>query len=171
MPTPVKAARGWLYNEATGERLTFQFNPEVQDRKRTQFERHRVPGLSHPVLQFVAGDARVITFRLALTALEGGRDILRDVRWLQSLQYPTWQEGVLKAAPPRVVLVMGPHLVVRGVVTGVEVQYQRWTPDLRRLLEATVQVDMEEYAPRSVNAADVLKGYIDPAARRALGQG
>lgn len=162
----MKPARGWLYNEVTGERLEFQFNPEINDVKGTSFASSVVPGLSHPVLQFTAGDARQISFTLDFTAFEGDRDILRDIRWIQALQYPTWEEGVLSAAPPRVILSMGKTLTVRGVVKNVQAHYRRWTPDLNRLLEASVTVQMEEYVDRSVDAATVLKGYIDPAVRR-----
>lgn len=157
MPTPTRSARGWLLNEATGERLEFQFNPVVQDDKGTEYEKHRVPGLSHPVLQFVAGDSRTLSFTLELVADEG-RDLLADVRWIQSLQYPTWREGQLREAPPLVVLVLGRSLSVRGVVRKVSVTYKRWAPDFSQLLEATVRMDMEEYAPESVSMEDVLRG-------------
>lgn len=157
MPTPTRADRGWLYNEATGERLEFQYNPVVQDRKGTQYERHRVPGLSHPVLHFVAGEARTVSFRLDMRA-EEGRDILRDVRWIQSLQYPTWAEGQLQEAPPLVVLVLGRSFTFRGVVVSVDVTYSQWSPDFTELQAATVQVGMEEYVPESVSMDDVLRG-------------
>lgn len=161
----MKPARGWIYNEVTGERLDFQFNPEVEDRKSTAFASLAVPGLSHPVLQFQAGEARVISFTLMFSAFHGDRDILRDIRWIQSLQYPTWEEGVLQAAPPRVVFSMGPHLTIRGVVRNVQVRYGRWTPDLSRLLEGSVSVQIEEYVERSVDAAMILRGYAGSSVR------
>lgn len=152
-------ARGWLYNEATDEKLAFQFNPEIQDTKGTSYERHKVPGLSHPVMQFVAGDSRQLRFRLELSAVaDPKRDLWRDVTWLRALQYPVWGEGVLKSAPPRVVLVFGQLLSVRGVMTNVDVLYQQWDRDLGKLQLASVALDMEEYAPRSVNMYAVLKG-------------
>lgn len=161
----MKPARGWLYNEVTGERLEFQFNPDVEDRKSTSFASSVVPGLSHPVLQFQAGEGRVISFTLAFSAFEGDRDILRDIRWIQSLQYPTWEEGVLQSAPPRVIFSMGRHLTVRGVVRSVQVRYGRWSPDLSRLLEGSVAVQLEEYVEKSVDAAAILRGYVGSSVR------
>lgn len=157
-------AKGFLVNEVTLEKLIFQFNPaEITDSRTVAFDKAQVPGLSHPVLQFVAGDGRTLSYVLEFNAVGSKRDIMADIRWLQSLQYPTWQDGVLRSAPPRVVFVFGKLLRVRGVITSCQVTYKRWDPGLTRLLVASVNLDLEEYAPRSVNMWRVRRGEVDPA--------
>lgn len=156
--------KGFLINEVTLERLFFQFNPlEIRDSRSVSFEKVQVPGLSHPFLQFTAGDGRTLSFRLEFSAVGYNRDIMADIKWLQSLQYPQWGEGVIKSAPPRVAFVFGKLLRLRGVVTSTEVTYKRWDPSLTRLLEASVTIDFEEYVPKSVNMWKVRRGDVDPA--------
>ncbi len=157
-------AKGFLVNEITLEKLIFQFNPvEITDSRSVAFERIQVPGLSHPVLQFTAGDGRKISFLLEFSAVGYNRDIMADIRWLQSLQYPQWGEGILKSAPPKVAFVFGKLLRLRGVITSTQVTYKRWDPDLTRLLEASVTIDFEEYVPKSVDMWKVRRGDVDPA--------
>lgn len=157
-------AKGFLINETTLERLIFQFNPaEITDSRSVSFEKIQVPGLSHPFLQFTAGDGRTLSFLLEFSAIGYKRDIMGDIRWLQSLQYPQWGEGVLKAAPPRVTFIFGKLLRLRGVITSVQVTYRQWDPTLTKLLRAGATVDFEEYVPKSVNMWKVRRGEVDPA--------
>lgn len=157
-------AKGFLVNEITLEKLVFQFNPaEVTDSRSVAFERIQVPGLSHPVLQFTAGDGRRLSFLLEFSAVGYNRDIMADIRWLQSLQYSQWGDGILKSAPPKVAFVFGKLLRLRGVITATQVTYKRWDSNLTRLLEASVTVDFEEYAPKSVDMWKVRRGDVDPA--------
>jgi|GEM_PF-206238 len=157
-------AKGFLVNEVTLEKLIFQFNPqEITDSRSVAFEKIQVPGLSHPVLQFTAGDGRKLSFLLEFSAVGYNRDIMADIRWLQSLQYPQWGEGAIKSAPPRVAFVFGKLLRLRGVIASTQVTYRRWAPDLARLLEASVTIDFEEYVPKSVDMLEVRRGDVDPA--------
>lgn len=147
-----RVEKGFLVNEVTGENRQFQFNPvEIRDSKGTAFERVQVPGLSHPRLQFVAGESRVLSFELEFSGVGNTRNVMDDVKWVQSLQYPNWDQGVIKAAPPRVTLVFGRLLRIRGVITGVATVYEQWNPALTRLLKSKVKIDLEEYVPKSVN--------------------
>lgn len=154
--------RGAIVNAVTSEKLMFQFNPaEISDAKDTSYEEVVVPGLSHPMLQFTAGGARKISFALQFSAAGYKRDVLSDIRWLQSLQYPQWGAGALKSAPPRVVLVIGKVLNLRGVVRSADVTYKRLDASMRRVLDASVNVVIEEYAPKSVDMWQTKKGEVD----------
>ncbi|HHV62127.1 MAG TPA: hypothetical protein GXX51_05755 [Firmicutes bacterium] len=157
-------AKGFLINEVTLEKLIFQFNPaEITDSRTVAFEKVQVPGLSHPFLQFAAGDGRILSFVLEFSSVGYKRDIMADIRWLQSLEYPQWGQGVLKSAPPRVIFAFGKLLRLRGVITSCQVTYKRWNPDLTRLLEASVNLDLEEYVLKSVDMWRVKRGDVDPA--------
>jgi hypothetical protein len=55
--------RGYIVDVETRERLEFQYNPsDIGDDKSAQFADIRIPGISHPRQQFVAGGGRHITF-------------------------------------------------------------------------------------------------------------
>ena len=100
-PEPIKC---FLVDLETRERLEFQYNPnDISDEKGTHYAVVRIPGLSHPKYQFVAGEARKIAFTLQL--FKG--PVRETVAWLQSLLYPEHAGSILKNAPHRVLLVIG----------------------------------------------------------------
>lgn len=156
----VPRAKGMLINEITGQTLEFQFFPEQTEEQRSITTNNaNIPGRSHPVMQFEYGDGRSLGFTLYMTAKGHQRDIDADIRWLRSLQYPTWETaGVIKTTVPRVVFVAGKALRFRGVVKQVTVTRTDMAPDLSRTLTATVAIVMEEYAENSVNMWAVMGG-------------
>ncbi len=115
-PTP-----GFLVDLETRERLEFQYNPsEITDEKTAHYATVRVPGLSHPKYQFVAGGERRIAFTLHL--FKG--HIQERIAWLQSLLYPEEAETFPKRAPYRVLLMMGDlYPGITCVIRDVRVQY------------------------------------------------
>lgn len=77
----------YLVDVVTRERLAFQYNPnDIVDSKATTYATLVVPGMSHPRYQYVAGDARKISF----TASFYSGDVQQQVAWLQSLLYGVW---------------------------------------------------------------------------------
>ena len=86
------AENGWR----TGQRLTFQHNPnDIVDEKSTAYAAIKIPGLSHPRYQYVAGESRKIRFQLLF--FEG--PVKESVEWLRSLLYPEHDGKRLKSHP------------------------------------------------------------------------
>lgn len=104
MNTPGQTMQAYLVDVDTGERLEFQYNPnEIVDEKSTAYASIKVPGMSHPRYQFVAGEARRISFKIEL--FRG--PVKERVKWLQSLQYPEHDGTMLKNAPHRALFIFG----------------------------------------------------------------
>jgi phosphoribosylformylglycinamidine synthase len=100
----LKKTTGYLVDVVTRESLEFQYNPDdITDEKSTDFATIKVPGMSHPRYQFVAGEARKISFKLSL--FKG--PVKRKVAWLQSLLYPQHEKTMLKNAPHKVLFFFG----------------------------------------------------------------
>ena len=84
--------------------MEFQYNPnEIIDEKSTDYAAIKVPGTGLPRYQFVAGEARKISFKVEL--FKG--PVKEKVQWLQNLQYPEHGGTVLKNVPHRVLFVFG----------------------------------------------------------------
>ena len=151
---PTQPARAYLVDVDDGARLEFQINPaEFADDKGTVFARLRIPGASHPRLQFVGGEQRTLTFTITFYRIE---DVQARVAWLQSLQYPEYQGGVLSNGPHRVMLLFGS--IWEGAVwtvPTVKVKYGHpYKPDLTPL-RADVEITLEQYVDKSLSVGDV----------------
>ena len=87
--------RATLTNTVTGRRTSVQFNPEEYTLNReTTFAQLAVPGLSAPVVQFVAGNAQTLEMELLVDTTEkspaGGpgadvRSLVREVTGLMDI--------------------------------------------------------------------------------------
>jgi phage protein U len=74
-----KPLTAYLVDAVTRERLAFQYNPnDIVDSKSTSYATLVVPGMSHPRYQFVAGDARKISFTVSFYQ----KDVQKQVAWL-----------------------------------------------------------------------------------------
>jgi len=145
---------GYLVDVDTGERLAFQHNPnDIGDEKSTAYAAIRIPGMSHPRYQYVAGEPRKIAFKLEL--FKG--PVKQKVHWLRSLLYPEHAGTMLKNAPHRVLFIFGDlYPGVLCVVRQVKVRYFHLF-DRDSLLPQRAEVDMvlEEYVGASVNFLEV----------------
>ncbi|CAM2066710.1 CIS-tube domain-containing protein [Sulfidibacter corallicola] len=154
MTWDTKEQQAFLVDIDTSERLAFQFNPnEIVDEKSTAYATIRIPGMSHPRYQFVAGEARRISVKIQL--FKG--PVRQQVAWLQSLCYPEHAGTMLKNAPHRVMLVYGqlyPGLVC--IVKQVKARFFELF-DRESLLPQRAEVDLtlEEYIERSVEVMEV----------------
>jgi hypothetical protein len=121
MNPPGQALTAYLVDVDTGERMEFQYNPsEIIDEKSTAYAAIKVPGMGLPRYQFVAGEARKISFKVEF--FKG--PVKEKVQWLQNLQYPEHGGTVLKNAPHRVLFIFGdlfPGVVC--IVPSVKVRY------------------------------------------------
>lgn len=85
--------KGFLVDTVTGERLTFQYNPETFDiTKQPKWATIEVPGLSNPKYQYVGGGEKKISFKLDFYRAPGmtGDKIAKILDFLESLTYPDY---------------------------------------------------------------------------------
>lgn len=154
MLADLKKTTGYLVDVVTRERLEFQYNPdEIIDEKSTDFASIKVPGMSHPRYQYVAGEARRIAFRVSF--FKG--PVKKNVAWLQSLLYPQHEKTILKSAPHKVLFFFGDlYPGVQCIVRQVRVRYFHMF-DSESLLprHAEVDVTLEEIVSQSMDYTQV----------------
>ena len=154
MDFALSTVKGYLVDVETGESLEFQYNPDdILDKKSTAFAAIKVPGMSHPRYQFVAGEPRKIVFKLSF--FKG--DVKESVNWLQSLLYPEHAGTMLKNAPHKVLFMFGdlyPGTIC--VVRQVKARYiHMFDKDSLLPQHAEVEVTLEEYIDESVDYSEV----------------
>jgi len=144
----------YLVDTVTRERLTFQYTPsDIVDGKSTTYASIVVPGMSHPHYQYVAGDARKISF----TATFYKGPVKKNVAWLQALLYPTHQGTMLKQAPHTVLFFFGElYPGIACLVREVRAHYAYlFDPATLQPQRADVEITLEEIVKQSVNAGEV----------------
>jgi len=149
-----KITTGYLVDVVTRESLSFQYNPdEITDEKSTDFAAIKVPGMSHPRYQYVAGEARRIAFKL--TFFKGG--VKKKVAWLRSLLYPQHEKTMLKTAPHKVLFFFGDlYSGVPCIVRQVRVRYFHMFDQSNLLPQhAEVEITLEEIVSKSVACSEV----------------
>lgn len=156
MKAPATPQKAYLVDvdQSGGGRLEFQFAPaDLSDEKGVVFAKMRVPGLSHPRLQYVAGDARVLQFTVTFYRVP---DLRQRVRWLQSLQYPEHTGNAISSAPHRVMLLFGSLFQdVVWVVPSVKVKYSHPFTAALEPLRADVEMTLEEFIEVSRDMRDI----------------
>jgi hypothetical protein len=146
--------QGYLVDVDTGERLAFQHNPsDISDDKSTDYAAIKIPGMSHPRYQYVAGEPRRISFKIEL--FKG--PVRQRVHWLRSLLYPEHAGTMLKNAPHRVLLIFGDlYPGVLCVVRQVKARYFHMFGQGDLLPQhAEVEIVLEEIVDESVNWSSV----------------
>jgi hypothetical protein len=154
MPGDMTSTTGYLVDVVTHESLSFQYNPdEIADEKGADFASIKVPGVSHPRYQYVAGDARRITFKL--TFFKG--PVKEKVTWLQSLLYPQHDKTMLKNAPHKLLFFFGDlYTGVTCIVIQVRVRYFHMFDQTNLLPQhAEVDITLEEIVDKSVSYREV----------------
>lgn len=147
-------ATGYLVDVVTRESLSFQYNPdEIADEKSTDFATTKVPGMSHPRYQYVAGEARRISFKL--TFFKG--PVKEKIAWLQSLLYPEHEKTMMKTAPHKVLFFFGDlYAGVPCIVRQVRVRYFHMFDQTNLLPQhAEAEITLEEIVTRSVSYSEV----------------
>jgi hypothetical protein len=149
-----KEIKGYLVDVENRERLEFQYNPsEIGDDKAANYADIKVPGISHPKHQFIAGGSRRITFKLFL--FKG--DVKQKIAWLQSLLYPEHSGTMLKSPPHRVIFIFGelyPGTVC--IVRQVKARYfSLFDQNSLDPQQAEVDVVLDEWMDQSINCGSV----------------
>ena len=156
MPQNMRKTTGYLVDVVTRESLAFQYNPdEITDEKSTDFAAIKVPGLSHPRYQYVAGEARKIAFKLCL--FKG--PVREKTAWLQSLLYPEHAKTMLRNAPHKVLFFFGDlYPGVTCIVRSVRVRYfHMFDSDTLLPQHAEADLTLEEIVAKSVDYRKVRK--------------
>jgi len=147
--TPHGEIHGYLVDIVTRERLEFQYNPsEIGESKSAQYIDIKVPGISHPRHQYIAGGSRQISFSLSF--FKG--NVKEKVNWLQSLLYPEHSGSVLKSPPHRVIFIFGelyPEVVC--IVRSVKIRYFNLFQENLVPQQAEVDIVLEEFVEGSIN--------------------
>ena len=144
----------YLVDTVTRERLAFQYNPnDIVDSKATSYASIVVPGMSHPRYQYVAGEARKISFIVSFYQGE----VRRQVAWLQSLLYPAHEATMLKTAPHPVLFFFGElYPGITCLVREVRAHYAYlFDPNTLQPRRAEVEVTLEEIMAQSVSFREV----------------
>ncbi|MCE5314002.1 MAG: hypothetical protein ABFD49_07005 [Armatimonadota bacterium] len=156
MAESVSRTVGYLVDVVTRETLEFQYNPdEITDEKSADFATIKIPGMSHPRYQFVAGEAR----RIAFTIVFFKGSVKQKVAWLQSLLYPQHEKTMLKSAPHKVLFFLGDlYPGVICIVRQVRVRYfHMFDKDSLLPQHAEVEMALEEVVMKSVSCSEVRK--------------
>ena len=152
----MKNTMGYIVDVVTRERLEFQYNPEeITDDKSTDFAEIKIPGMSHPRYQYIAGEARKITFKL--TFFKG--PVKKKVAWLQSLLYPEYAKTMLRNAPHKVLFFLGDiYPGVLCIVRQVNARYfHMFDRDSLLPQHAEVDIALEEIVQKSVDYKEIRK--------------
>lgn len=149
-----KETTAYIVDIETGDYLDFQYNPhDITDDKSTSFASIKIPGMSHPRYQYVAGEPRKISFKISL--FKG--PVKESVDWLKSLLYPEHAGTMLKNAPHRVMLIFGdlyPSLLC--IVRQVKVRFfNLFDRDTLLPQQAEVDIVLEEYVDESMDFGEV----------------
>jgi hypothetical protein len=169
--------RGRMTVRATGMTRIFQFNPsELRDQKGITWGSLQVPGSSHPIYQFGAGNERLISFDLYLDGDRArfGREtadpsdslsIQTEINFYRSLLYPgQYDSQDFAAAYPYLVLFsFGQYIPSMPVIVkqaNVTINY--WTP-LLEPVRATVAMELGEIVLNSVTSKEV-SGVVESGA-------
>lgn len=154
MRADLKKTTGCIVDVVTRESLEFQYNPdEITDEKSTDFATIKVPEMSHPRYQYVAGEARRITFKVSF--FKG--PVKKKVAWLQSLLYPQHEKTMLKNAPHKVLFFFGDlYPGVLCIVRQARTRYfHMFDRDSLLPQRAEVELTLEEIVPKSVSYTEV----------------
>jgi len=151
-----------LTNTVTGRRVAVQFNPEEYTLNReTNFAQLAVPGLSAPVVQFVAGNAQTLEMELLVDTTEAnpaggpGTDVRRLVSEVTSLM----DIDPDLHAPPPVVFAWG-QLTFTCVLTKVSQRYVLFRPD-GTPVRARLTVSLSEYRNIELEAKEIKRQTVD----------
>ncbi len=177
MAEPVALEYANLTNLDTGDRIEVLFNPnEYTLSKGNNFAQAAVPGLSTPLLQFVAGSLRRLDMELVFDSYEAHTHASRtvnpprsDVRKLTQKVVELLAINPATHAPPIVLFNWG-GLSFTGVMAKVDQRYTMFLED-GTPIRARLQVSMQEWKTALQEAQEVRRQTADYTRLYRLGQG
>lgn len=162
-PQPPRVTFGAL---STGTTMSAQYNPEtLEEDLAVVYQKIKVQGLSHTVLQYEHTESWACSFDLAfdsysVSLARGLSDDIQQARnFLQSMCYPQRGSGnIASAAPSRLQFVWPGMISLTAVVNSLKFKHKRfaWTGvDLKSTL-FVVSMKIEEIRDTRLYADDVL---------------
>ncbi len=125
-----RPARMSIVSLATGLPLDAQYNPtSLKETIDANFAEVVVPGLSHPVLQYVATGAHQVSFELGFNALGVDDDIGAARRYLLSFMVPRrGARNVLTGAPPEALFIWPGWMSLRCKLGKIDIEHRLFSP-------------------------------------------
>jgi hypothetical protein len=166
-----------ITDTVTGARVPVQFNPEEYTVSReNNFAQALVPGLSAPILQFVAGNMQSLDMELFLDTYEEHREGSRvlnaarsDVRVLVQQLTDLMNINPASHAPP-VLLFTWASLSFTCVLAKAAQRFTMFLPD-GTPVRAKVQASFHQFANIDLEAKEVKRETADYSKRYVVGQG
>lgn len=125
-------ARVTIGNLDTGLALDAQYNPtRLKESIKANFTELVVPGLSHPILQYVATGAHQMAFDLGFDQLSNPSfDIGAARRFLLSFMVPSRSaRDVVSGAPPEALFLWPGWISLRCKIESIELEHRLFSPD------------------------------------------
>ena len=146
---------GALIDTESAARITFDINPETfEDSKDTEFSEISIPGMSNPRLQFANGGSRRLSFTLYIH-YGVTDDVPAAIKHLQAWLYPIYENGRLKQAPSRLLLLFGDTWPDElWVMSSCNITRKRFDKELNCIF-AEASVELAEYIDNSRDANEV----------------
>ncbi len=166
-----------LTNTVTGAKIPVQFNPEEYTLNRDiNYAQAAIPGLSAPILQFVAGNLQTLDMELFIDSYEKHkvgstvinqaqsdvRELVKKVTDLMSIEPSTH-------APPVLLFTWG-SLAFTCVLAKVMQRFVMFLPD-GTPVRARLQVTFNEYRNVELEAKEVKRETSDYSKRHVVSQG
>jgi hypothetical protein len=166
-----------LTNLDTGDRIEVLFNPnEYSLNKDNNFAQATIPGLSTPLLQFVAGNLRTLEMELVFDSFEEHRHVSRvvnpahgDIRKLTQKVVDLMTINPETHAPPVVLFSWG-GLTFTGVLAKVNQRFTMFLED-GTPVRARLQVSFQEWKTALQEAQEVRRHTPDYTRLYRVGQG
>ena len=146
---------GALVDVETAQRITFDLNPDsFSDNKSNELAEINIPGMSHPRLQFTNGSSRTLDFTIFLHYAVT-QDVPSAIKILQAWLYPEYENGHLKKAPSKLLLVFGDTWQNEiWLLRSCNVSRQRFDKNLNCSF-AEVNIELIEYIETSRDSNEV----------------
>lgn len=151
---------GFIVDTVTRERLAFQYNVDSKEKYSANYQTHEPLARSNPIYQYKGGKERVLDLPIVFTMKENSRDdVLKSVRWLQSLLYPDYDGNEASLAPHPVVVVQG-QLYTQDTWLVKEFSVE-WGPAKDPVTqipsEATVNLNLVEISENGRSSAEIIR--------------
>lgn len=145
---------GSLVDTESGRRVDFDLNPDsFTDEKSTEIAEIKIPGMSHPRLQFTHGGSRTVEFTLQLH-YGATDDIIDTLNLLQSWLYAEYESGRLSKPPAKLMLVFGGTWADElWVMKSCNVTHKKFSKELDCIF-AQVNIELVEYIEKSRDAKE-----------------
>lgn len=151
----------FLVDLDTGDKLEFPSTPEeITDSAGAEWTDILVLGRSEPIRAWGSTNARKIGYTFQFQATEDVRgDVYNKVKWLQSLEYPTYAAGIAHR-PPVLMLIMGSFMRFRCIARpAIDVRWQPpWELPTMFPMVAEVSMNLEAVSRIPLAATDVRRG-------------